>query len=130
MGGPQISHPLLAAVSGLSDGDITAAVRAAVDASLLVADDLGYRFRHDLIGQAVREHLLPGERAGLHGRFAQALTDGASSDIDDDGSDAPALHRLVRVAHHWRGAHEHRLTLQAVPPPPSSPPRRAVTSSD
>ena len=60
MGGPQISHSLLAAVSGLSDGDFTEHVRAAVDASLLVASEMGYRFRHDLIGQAVREHLLPG----------------------------------------------------------------------
>lgn len=113
LAGSQVGHALLAAVTELSEDAIVAGLRAALDASLLTTGELGYSFRHDLIRQAVRDHLLPGERADLHRRFAEALMGGAGSDADDEGSDAPEIHRMVRVAHHWRGAHDHHRTLRA-----------------
>ena len=66
-GGVGVSHELLAAVTRLDDAAL-AASRSAVDANVMVADADGYAFRHDLIRQAVREDLLPGEAPGPSGR--------------------------------------------------------------
>jgi DNA-binding CsgD family transcriptional regulator len=66
-----------------------------------------------LIAEAVREHLLPGDRADIHRRYAEALAAGADSGSDYEVSGAPAVHRLVRIALHWRGAHEHGKALRA-----------------
>ena len=113
LGGTQISHRLLASVSGLSERTFTARVGEAVGAAILNADEVGYRFRHDLIGQAVRDHLLPGDRTDIHRRYAEAMERDAVCDTDWELSAAPAVHRLMRIAHHWRGAHEHSKALRA-----------------
>ena len=55
----QVSHELLAAASGLDNGALSAALRPAVAAGVLVVDGNGYRFRHALISEAVRDDLLP-----------------------------------------------------------------------
>ncbi len=47
--------------------------RAAVDAQVLVATDVGYAFRHALVQEAVYAELLPGERRRLHAAYARAL---------------------------------------------------------
>ena len=69
-GGVRVGHALLAAVTGLDDAALAAALRPAVAANVVVADADGYYFRHDLIRQAVREDLLPGERAQAERAFA------------------------------------------------------------
>jgi DNA-binding CsgD family transcriptional regulator/tetratricopeptide (TPR) repeat protein len=53
------------------------ALRAALDAGLLVRERDGLAFRHGLIGEVVYERLLPAERAQLHRAIAGALDDPA-----------------------------------------------------
>ena len=104
-GGVRVGHELLAAVTGLDDAALAAALRPAVDANVVVADADGYAFRHDLIRQAVWEDLLPGERAQAERAFAEALE--ADPALGGDGM------VQVRLALHWRGAHEHERALRA-----------------
>ena len=104
-GGVRVSHELLAAVTGLDDAALAASLRSAVDANVMVADADGYAFRHDLIRQAVREDLLPGERARAERTFAEALE--ADPALDVDGMVE------VRLALHWRGANEPERALRA-----------------
>ncbi|MDX6307708.1 MAG: hypothetical protein QOI06_754 [Nocardioidaceae bacterium] len=72
--GRQVSHTLLAHASGLRDGDLDGALRAAVEANVLVpgAGDR-YMFRHALLAEAVYDDLLPGERVRLHAAYTRAL---------------------------------------------------------
>ena len=79
VGGSRAGHGLLAAVTGWDDAALTAAVRPAVAANVLVSDGDGYAFRHQLIREAVLEDLLPGERAQAHRRFALALDSSAGA---------------------------------------------------
>jgi DNA-binding CsgD family transcriptional regulator/tetratricopeptide (TPR) repeat protein len=75
--GRRVSHALLAEASGLSDDELDPAIRAAVDANVLVAvSDDSYAFRHALLGEAVYDDLLPGERVRLHAAYSTALREG------------------------------------------------------
>jgi DNA-binding CsgD family transcriptional regulator/tetratricopeptide (TPR) repeat protein len=105
VGSVRLGHPLLAAVTRLDDASLTAALRPAVDANVMVSDTDGYAFRHQLIREAVLEDMLPGERAQAHRAFAEALEDGPSL-----RAEGPAA---VQVALHWRGAHEDERALTA-----------------
>ena len=104
-GGLRVGHQLLAAVTGLDDTALAAALRPAVDANVVVIDADGYSFRHDLIRQAVWEDLLPGERARAERAFAEALEAGPALDVDGMVQ--------VRLALHWRGANEPERALRA-----------------
>ena len=101
----RVSHELLAAASGLDDVALSAALRPAVAAGALVVDGDGYRFRHALISEAVRDDQLPGERAAAHRRFAQALA--ADHTLAADGS-GPA-----ELAFHWHEAGDVGRALEA-----------------
>src|SRR5215469_6894635 len=97
-GSQRTGHALLAAVTGLAGDDLTRALRPAVAANVLRADEDGYAFRHALIGEAVYDDLLPGERTRLHTRFAEVL-----------GSDAALVapgRGPIEQAHHWYHAHD------------------------
>ncbi len=83
-----MSHDLLAATVALPEASLLPAVRAAVDAGLLVSDGDGYAFGHVLIRQVVYAQILPGERRLLHRRLAEALADRLGAD--------PGL-----LARHW-----------------------------
>src|SRR5262249_52597754 len=98
-GGPRVGHGLLAAVTGLDDLTLAAALRPAVAANVVAADADGYAFRHKLIREAVWEDLLPGERTQAERAFAEALE--ADPALSPDGMVA------VRLALHWRGANEY-----------------------
>ena len=104
-GGTRVGHELLAAVTRLGDAELAAALRPAVAANVMVADDGDYGFRHELIREAIREDLLPGERAQAARAFAEALADDPS--FSGDGMVA------VRLAAHWREANEHERALRA-----------------
>ena len=106
VGGPRVGHALVAAVTGWDSAAVTAAVRPAVAANVLVSDGDGYAFRHQLIREAVLEELLPGERAQAHRGFAVALSAAAGAELS--GAEA-----AVAVALHWRGAGETALALDA-----------------
>ncbi|MPZ84871.1 MAG: AAA family ATPase [Actinophytocola sp.] len=87
--GVHIGHELLTTVIGLDEAALSAALRPAVAANLLVVAGDGYMFRHALIREVVYDDLLPGERARLHVRYAEAL--------ERD----PSLAAAGQLAAHW-----------------------------
>ncbi len=97
-GGNRVGHPLLCAVSGLSESDLEDAIRPAVARNVLQVADGGYIFRHALIREAVHDELLPGEHARLHARFAQ--------EIDRDRALVPPGRAAIEIAHHWHSARD------------------------
>lgn len=74
--GHEVSHDLLVAACDSPPDVFEAALREAVDANVLVARPSSYAFRHALLGEAVYDDLLPGERLGLHRRYVWAMTEG------------------------------------------------------
>lgn len=86
--GRRVRHELVAAVSGLADGDLETALAEAVHHYLLVVSDDGrYRFRHALLREAVLADLLPGERVRLHAAIADYL-----ARVPDAGTAAERAH--------------------------------------
>jgi DNA-binding CsgD family transcriptional regulator/tetratricopeptide (TPR) repeat protein len=108
-GGARLSHLLLAAVTGLDDVALIAALRPAVDANVLVSDADGYAFRHQLIREAVLEEMLPGERAQAHRAFATAL----EARLEAGSRAGPESTLVVLAALHWRGAQDDERALAA-----------------
>ena len=100
--GRQVSHGLLAAVSDLDAATLEAALRDAVDAHVLVASRGGtYAFRHALLGEAVYDDLLPGERSRLHADFVSALGEGR------------AIGTAAELAQHARRADDRPVAIRA-----------------
>ena len=104
---------LLAAVVELDEPTTEAAVRAAIDARLLVVDAAtdAYRVRHPLIGEVAYNAALPTERRRLHRavatalqahpRFALTATDAAGElafHLDRAGDEAAAFEALFAAA--------------------------------
>lgn len=78
--GRSVSHKLISAVVGGNPALVDEALRAAVEAHLLVpAGPDAYRFRHALLAEAIYEDLLPGERIRLHLSYTAALSGGQVS---------------------------------------------------
>ena len=72
--GQRVSHDLLVEVAPVSEDDLDAALRDAIDANVLVrTGEQSYAFRHALLGEAVYDDLLPGERMRLHTAYAAAV---------------------------------------------------------
>ncbi len=71
----EVSHPLLAELTGWDETTLTSAVRAAVDGHVLVgdADTETYGFRHALLQEALYSDLLPAQRASWHVRLGATL---------------------------------------------------------
>ncbi|MGP4112084.1 helix-turn-helix transcriptional regulator [Streptomyces sp. 4N509B] len=106
-GGPRVEHGLLRAVASLEEDELIEALRPAVGANILVADqDDTYRFRHALMREAVDDDLLPGERSRLNRRYARAL--------EDDPTLVPAEERPSRLASYWYHARDAAKALPAV----------------
>ncbi|MEV7994620.1 AAA family ATPase [Streptomyces sp. NPDC086077] len=107
-GGSTVEYRLLAAVAGLAEDDLIEALRAAVNANILLAAPTGdgYRFRHSLVREAVGDDLLPGERSRLNRRYAEAL--------EADPSLVPADQRVTRLASYWYQANDAAKALPAV----------------
>ncbi|MBD3916546.1 helix-turn-helix transcriptional regulator [Nocardioides hwasunensis] len=100
--GRQVSHSLLAAVSDLDAAALEAALRHAVEAHVLVASRGGtYAFRHALLGEAVYDDLLPGERVRLHADFVSALGEGR------------AVGTAAELAQHARRADDRPIAVHA-----------------
>ncbi len=96
--GNRVDHDLLEAVSSEPPSSLDAALREAIDAAVLTADERGYAFRHALLRDVVHDDLLPGQHARLHARYAAVLE--ARPGLV--GADSHAM----EVAHHWNAAHE------------------------
>ncbi|WP_406076734.1 AAA family ATPase [Streptomyces virginiae] len=107
-GGSTVEYPLLRAVAGLTEDELIEALRAAVGANILLAtaDGDGYRFRHSLVREAVSDDLLPGERARVNRRYAEAM--------EADDSLVRAEERVIRLASFWYHANDPAKALPAV----------------
>jgi DNA-binding CsgD family transcriptional regulator/tetratricopeptide (TPR) repeat protein len=107
--GATTDHQLLVAVGVLDTGSLEGALAETVDKQILVVDPsrAGYRFRHELLREAVCAALLPGERRRLHHQVATALTADASL-----GPAGPG-HRVAELAAHWWAAGEWAEALSA-----------------
>ncbi len=72
--GRDLGHDLLTRLVDLDEDRLDAALRAALEARLIVVSDAErYRLRHHLIGEVAYDELLPSRRRQLHGRIAEAL---------------------------------------------------------
>lgn len=100
-GGRVVPHPLLAAVVGLPEDDLEEVLREAVDAHVLVSGEPGYSFRHALLGEAVYDDLLPGERGRIHAAYVAALRSG------------PARGTAAELARHARLAMDYETAVTA-----------------
>ena len=98
VGGQRTGQPLLAAVTGMDEAAMTAAVRPAVSSGVLRAGHGYFAFRHSLTGEALHQDLLPGEHTRLHHRFAGAL--------QADPSLALPGRAAFEQAEHWHHAHD------------------------
>jgi DNA-binding CsgD family transcriptional regulator len=103
--GAEVGQPLLEAATGISEEALSAGLRPAVAAGVLVTGDDGYAFRHALIREAVQAGLLPGERRRWHARLARVL--------EADPALAPGNRAAAQVAHHWHAAGEPERALPA-----------------
>jgi DNA-binding NarL/FixJ family response regulator len=75
-GGQHVGHDLLSQVAGLPDETLEAAIAEAVERHVLEASwPPAYTFRHALLGEAVADTLLPGERLRLHRAYAAVLAE-------------------------------------------------------
>ncbi|CAN5278114.1 LuxR family transcriptional regulator [soil metagenome] len=99
-----VGHDTLLRVSGCDATTLTASLREAVDARLVVVTPSGtYRLRHSLLQEAVEDTLLPGEARNLHAALAAVL-------VADGGTGGPHAARLAR---HYREACEPGMALEA-----------------
>ena len=107
--GRRVPHRLLAAVAGLDDETLVAALRGAVALQLVVTrpGEDGYEFRHALLREVVEADLLPGERARLHASYAQAL-----AERPELAGALPAV-AAAELAAHWDAAGEFARALPA-----------------
>ena len=102
--GRRVRHELVAAVGGLTTGDLEQALAETVHHHLLVVSDDGrYRFRHALLREAVLADLLPGERVRLHSSIAAYLADN------------PGAGTSAERAHHARESNDLPRRLQRLP---------------
>jgi ATP/maltotriose-dependent transcriptional regulator MalT len=103
--GQWCGHALLAAVTGMGETALLAAVSRAVSANVLVPGADGYAFRHALIREAILGEVLPGEGTRLHVCLAEALA--------ADPSLVPPGRAAIEQAHHWYAAHRNALALES-----------------
>ena len=95
--GRRLDHEILAEASGIDPRALRDALREAVAAQLVVADEEGrYAFRHALLREVVVDDLLPGERAELHLALARALERRAEGMPAHGGA-----HLAAGIAHHY-----------------------------
>ena len=72
--GQRVPHDLLSRVAPVTEDQLEVALRTAIDANVLVrTGESEYAFRHALLGEAVYDDLLPGERMRLHTAYAEAV---------------------------------------------------------
>ncbi len=103
--GQRCGHALLAAITGIGDRALLAAVSPAVSANVLVPEADGYAFRHALIHEAIAGEVLPWEKTRLHTRLAEALA--------ADPSLVPPGRAVIEQARHWYSAHDNARALES-----------------
>ncbi|HLT62485.1 MAG TPA: AAA family ATPase, partial [Microlunatus sp.] len=106
IGGQRVDHVVLEAVAGETDArdiDLDAALREAIDAQVLRADERGYAFSHALLQETINEDVLPGQRARLHAHYATVL---------ERLTGLPERVRVTEIATHWFEAHDQNLAFR------------------
>ncbi len=97
---------LLGEASGAESGELSAAIREAVEAQIVEALESGrFGFRHALLREVLYDDLLPGERADLHLALAAAL-ERIAGDRDPAWS-------ATGIAHHYYSAGDQPRALKA-----------------
>ncbi len=76
----QCDEVVVAEVLGVDVAAVARALKRALDADLILVDASGYRFRHDLLREAVYEDIPPGRRRELHRVVAGQLA--ARADVE------------------------------------------------
>ena len=105
-GGARVSHEILTEGSPFAPAALETALRAAVDAGVIVVEGPGYDFRHALVREAVHDELLPGESIRFHTAYALALE---NREVDS----ARAAAKAVLVSFHWMEAHDQERAFAA-----------------
>ncbi len=108
IGRPADAELVEAAWHGSPD-DLDGALREAIDRAILVVEPSGGRlaFRHALIGEAVADDLLPGERVRLHAVLARILAS------RPDLASPTRAGAAAEIAHHLFQAHDLSAALAA-----------------
>ncbi|HEU5083557.1 MAG TPA: AAA family ATPase [Acidimicrobiales bacterium] len=92
LGWDELDHQLVLALTGWEEREAFALLDRVLEAGVLVVADGRYRFRHDLVRDALRAQVPPHRRLVLHREAAQRLADAG----------APA----ALIARHWLAADE------------------------
>jgi DNA-binding CsgD family transcriptional regulator len=104
----RMDEETIGAITGIEHEQLNEALREAVSAQVLVTDDLDrFVFRHALLGEAVYEDLLPGERSELHLALARVLERQGSQSRDDKAE------LTARIAFHYAAAGDQPAALTA-----------------
>jgi len=113
--GRMVSHDLLAAVVDRPSSVLDTALREAVDANVLKPgpSGRGYVFRHALLGEAVYDDLLPGERVRLHAAYATELTKRGTGSAAELARHAHASRDLATAYAASRAAGDEAMSLAA-----------------
>ena len=107
--GRALDEAALAAVTGLDETVLRAALRQAVSEQVIVARAEGsYGFRHALLREALYDDLLPGERGALH----TALADHLERETELGDADE-RLARVLSIAFHHLAAGDQPAALRA-----------------
>jgi ATP/maltotriose-dependent transcriptional regulator MalT len=105
----RMGEETIAALTGMERGQLNEALREAVSAQVLVTDDEDrFVFRHALLGEALYEDLLPGERSELHLALARVLEQRTSSSRDAEAE------LTARTAYHYAAAGDQSSALAAM----------------
>ncbi|MGN6169266.1 MAG: helix-turn-helix transcriptional regulator [Solirubrobacteraceae bacterium] len=105
----RMQEETIAALTSIEHDALNTALREAVSAQVLVTDeDDRFVFRHALLGEALYEDLLPGERAELHLALARVLERTCSSNRDAEAE------LTARIAYHYAAAGDQPAALTAM----------------
>jgi tetratricopeptide (TPR) repeat protein len=104
-GSEPVPHRVLASAVDLPERSLVDAIRDAVSASLVSADQAGggYRLRHGIVQEVLVADALPGERIYVNRRYAETLE--AEPAADSTGA--------ARIADHWYKAEDYLRALPA-----------------
>ncbi len=113
--GREFARPLLAAVAGVGDADLDAALARLVEAGLVFprgnAVEGRFSFKHALVQEAAYESLLRSRRQPLHAAIGRAL-EAKGTAASEPGI---AAHHFTRASLHWEASrHWERAGDQAV----------------
>jgi len=98
--GPRIDPIVLAKACGVSEAVQADSAEHITAAGVWVRDEIGLKFRHELVRETIEAEQLPGSRAAMHAALAEALT-------------AVAPDRFGEIARHWLLAGDKPKALEA-----------------